>query len=124
MTHHGHSGVPSGLSSSSFSIASSADCPCCEETAAAPKGEAANPGVLLSQVNIGSTVLVTGILGGRKEARDLGDLGIRLGHQLTILRRLLGGGVAVRYSTMTIAVGASLARQVMVKAACPVSVSP
>lgn len=81
--------------------------------------KAALPDVLLSQVEIGSTVVVTGILGGRKEARDLGDLGIRLGRQVTIQRRLLGGGVSVRSSTMTVAIGGSLARQVMVKAACP-----
>lgn len=79
----------------------------------------AAPDILLNEMNIGVTVQVTGVLGGRKTARELGDLGIRTGHRLNILRRVPGGGLAVRYSAMTVAIGSALARQILVRPVCP-----
>lgn len=72
----------------------------------------------LSETDPCSAVVVTGVLGGRRVARDLGDLGVRVGSTLTIVRRLTGGAVAVRRGGMTVAIGALLARQVMVRPNC------
>ncbi|GEO80546.1 FeoA domain-containing protein [Pararhodospirillum oryzae] len=107
MAFHGESAL---LAPSSATAAAS---PC------ASQGCEGAPDRPLADSGSGGPVLVTGILGGRKIARDLGDLGVRVGNTLTVVRRLTGGGVAVRRGGMTVAIGALLARQVMVRATCP-----
>jgi Fe2+ transport system protein FeoA len=70
-------------------------------------------GVTLADLRPGASVRVSRIDGDRRALRDLADLGVRVGGDLTIVRRLAGGAVAVRHGGMTVAIGGTLARRVM-----------
>ncbi|WP_413206915.1 FeoA family protein [Rhodospirillum sp. A1_3_36] len=70
-------------------------------------------GLTLADLHPGTAVTVSRIDGDRRATRDLADLGVRVGGDLTVIRRLAGGAVAVRNGGMTVAIGGSLARRVM-----------
>ena len=69
----------------------------------------------LSDLEVGSTVRVTRVRGGRSAVRRFTSLGLRCGSKLTVSQRR-GAGVVVLSGNTRVALGPEMARQIDVEA--------
>lgn len=76
---------------------------------------------VLADVAPGTRVRIHEILAGRQMAKRLADLGLPLGSEAEVITRRGGGAIVVQRNGMNIALGAGMARKIMVGFLAPAS---
>lgn len=71
--------------------------------------------VPLASVSEGERVRIVAIIGGRGVTRKLTDMGLPIGSELTVLHRQIGGPLVVASRDVRMALGAGMARKVLVR---------